>query len=155
MNTIINKAQQFSNAFVSDTRTDGTEFNKLDDTKKCQWMTDIIFTVCQSLNTDLDSAYKYVPRVVAFISDLEPDNPNDADEIRDHQFELEPDIYTNQLTHWLASNVNHVAYLNQALEWESEDGFNLLRKAQSFFLDDMFTEVVNELESVVDDTSES
>ena len=155
MNTITNKAQQFSNAFASHTRQDGAEINILDDTKKRQWMTDIIFAVCQALNTDLDSAYKYVPRVVAFIAGLEPDNPNDAEEIRDHQFELEPDIYTNQLTHWLASNINHVAYLNQALEWESEDGFNLLRKAQSFYLDDIFTEVVNGLESVENDTSES
>jgi hypothetical protein len=61
------------------------------------------------------------------------DDDATPDQIRDcmEDVDIEPDIYTHDLTGWLHSNVEHVYYLTEALEtWEPKDGFALLTIAQ-------------------------
>lgn len=90
------------------------------------WMRDVIFTSTD--DTSFMIAYEFANRALAAIVDAD----NDEDSIRQAIDEIEPDVYTADLTSWLAENINHVNWLTDAMEnfGPFDDGFNLLATAQ-------------------------
>lgn len=59
-------------------------------------------------------------------------------------YEIEPDVYTSDLTAWLNSSNNRVYYLTQALEeLEIKDGFQALAAAQQLEKQEIATAVLN------------
>lgn len=66
---------------------------------------------------------------------------------------LEPDIYTYNLTTWLASHVTRVDYLTQAQNEfdESEDGFKLLSLAQYLEKQEVLSSTIAWLEELYDE----
>lgn len=93
-----------------------------------QWMRDVVFAA--SDNTSFYTVYDFVNEAVGVIADCE----DDEDEIRDAINEIEADVYTAELTAWLAENVNHVNFISDVLSEFGEDigdGFQLLAAAQA------------------------
>ena len=57
------------------------------------------------------------------------------------------DIYTANLTKWLASDIANVYYLTEAIQqFDPRDGVHLLSTAQYLYIDEIMSEVINLLE---------
>lgn len=95
--------------FEQKTRTDGhTEFWALKDGAP-EWMTD----VCRASHNSArmlpdDYRYEFIVDALSAIADHD-----DEEDARDS---LEADVYTGHLTAWLASNINRIAYCDEAAE---------------------------------------
>lgn len=142
MTTIQELAAQMNEALIQDTRNDGTEFVHLR-TGSPEWMTDVIREAHGDAFPD-DTIYRFIEKAVDAI-----ENNDDAeDAIR----EIEPDIYTHDLTKWLHERLDHVYYLTQALEeFGSTDGFQLLGMAQSLHIQEVADGVLRGLNAVLAD----
>lgn len=55
------------------------------------------------------------------------------------------DIYTHNLTQWLAQDINNVGYLTEAIENGAKDGFQALSMAQYTAIDEVAQCVINYL----------
>jgi len=96
-----------------------------------------------------DSIYEAINEVVAVLADSDPDA--DLDELRGLIAEIEPDVYTYDLTDWLHDDVNNVYYLTEALEEDGiKDGFDLLSRAQYLFKQEVANALLEALEQEVD-----
>lgn len=118
--TLQDLAKEMSQAFEGSTRVSGESFRKLKEGSP-KWMTAIIHAAHGDMLPD-DWRYAFVEEVCDTLADAE-----DADEVQ-----LEPDIYTNDLTAWLHSRADRVGYITEALEegLGFKDGFQLLAYAQ-------------------------
>lgn len=57
---------------------------------------------------------------------------------------VEPSIYTSELTHWLASHINRLDYLDKAIEeFQPKDAFHILATAQYLEISEIFDSVVS------------
>jgi len=132
-------AEKLGQALTTDKRDNGSEFVHLKDNAPA-WMTEVIRSVHGEKLPD-DTTYAFVSKCADAIS--EHDDPNDA------ITEIEPDIYTQDLTAWLHSRADHVYYLTEVLE-ESEvkDGFQLLAAAQQKQIQEIGFALVSALENV-------
>jgi hypothetical protein len=108
--TIQTLAQEVYDSFEQDKRSDGEEFWKLRDGRP-QWMQDLMRECHGDMMPD-DFRYAMIRDVMAEMSE--------ADDLDDLMFE--PDVYTSNLTAWLASHLGRVAYVNEALEQYGEQG---------------------------------
>jgi len=88
---------------------------------------ELTFQVSQGTGLDSDSVYEFTSRVLDQIADIDTDSEDDAQEAIN---ELEPDMYTNELTAWLARSCNNVSYLDDAVENGARGGFSILSQAQ-------------------------
>lgn len=115
-------AKQMSQAFEGRTRVSGESFRILKDDAP-QWMIDVIRTAHDSARM-LPDDWRY-----AFIEEV-CDELAEASDVDDIQ--LEPDIYTHDLTAWLHSRADRLGYITEALEegLDFKDGFKLLAYAQ-------------------------
>lgn len=68
----------------------------------------------------------FVHDALCYISDHQGDSLEDLR----GELTIEPDVYTSDLTDWLADNINHVQYLDDAMELGVDNGLNLLAIAQ-------------------------
>jgi hypothetical protein len=132
-------AEKLSQALTTDKRNDGSEFVHLKDNAPA-WMTEVIRSVHGEKLPD-DTTYAFISKCADAIS--EGDDANDA------ITEIEPDIYTQDLTAWLHSRADHVYYLTEVLE-ESEvkDGFQLLAAAQQKQIQEIGFALISALENV-------
>ena len=85
------------------------------------------------------------------LSRLEDYTINKADDLDDNRPEIVDsmvDVYTSDLTAWLAEDIRNVYYLNEALESHTErdtDGFKLLAMAQYLAIDEIYGAVAEYL----------
>lgn len=74
---------------------------------------------------------------------------NSADDLEEHRAEVVDscvDVYTSDLTAWLASSVYNVEYLDEAMsEYEPKDGIGLLTYAQSIAINEIAGHVIEYL----------
>jgi hypothetical protein len=138
-------AEQLAKALVQDTRTDGEKFYKLADGSP-EWMTEVIHAVHGEKMPD-DTTYEFISRCADAIADGS-DDPQDAIS------EIEPDVYTHDLTEWLHRRADHVYYLTEALEDGAKDGFQLLQAAQQKHIMEVGNSLISELEDVDTDDEE-
>lgn len=141
-------AAELSASLVRDKRNDGTEFIYLKDAPKHAWMRDVIRAVHGEKMPD-DTTYKLIERCADYIAETDGDT-----EPADVICEIEPDIYTNDLTAWLHARVDHVEYLDQVLEeGGANSGTELLQAAQSKQICEVGWALVAELQKLVDEVS--
>jgi len=131
MNRLMKLVTDLDAALVTGTRADGTKFKRLVDNHP-QWMQDVIHAAHGDRMPN-DQVYRMIDRIVSDLA--EQDEDSDIDTLREALYEVEPDVYTNDLTGWLHDRADNIYYLTEALE-ESEfkDGFQLLTYAQSKFI---------------------
>lgn len=80
------------------------------------------------------------------ITDYNLDTIDELEDVRGEIVDSHIDIYTADLTKWLASDINNVDYISQALDEGDNigtDGFRLLSVAQYLAIDEVMNEVVN------------
>jgi hypothetical protein len=120
--TIKELAQEAADWFVSDKRDNGDSFIKTKDDRP-DWLTELIHDAHGDMFPD-DYRYRFIASALDQLAEY-GDSENAIDEI-------EPDIYTGQLTAWLASSCDRVYYLTTVLEEyvPDIDGFQLLAWAQ-------------------------
>jgi hypothetical protein len=128
--TIQSTAEEIQKQLETKTRPDGTRFICQKDLH-IEWITDI----CRDAHGDRmpsDDVYNVISETVDALAELEPDA--DEDDARDRLQEIEPPVYTSDLTKWLASHNGNVYYLTQALEeYKPSDGFRVLATAYALW----------------------
>lgn len=143
----IKLAEQLNSALIHAERDNGDSFVKLRDGSPA-WMTEVIHETHNKLGYTLtpnDTIYEFIDKAAGAFGDADEDQ--DESEVI---AEIEPDIYTHDLTAWLHESPSHVAYITEVLEefgGDFRDGFQLLAMAQKQQID----EVAYALLSVLDD----
>jgi hypothetical protein len=147
--TLQSLAQEMSEAFEGDTRTNGETFRKLREGSP-EWMT----TICRRAHDEAkllpdDWRYAFIEEAVDALAEHD-----DTDEAL---ASLEPDIYTGELTAWLHSLNSRVYYLGEALTecGSFRDGFELLAAAQMIEKEEVFQQVVTSLRAVLEEIDDS
>ena len=137
--TIQEKAAQIRSTFVEKIRTDGTKY----------WSTESeeaeIKELCYAAHDDMmpdDWKYRFIVDALDLIADAD-----DVDDVT-----IEPDVYTSDLTAWLASHNDRVEYLTRAIEdYEPKDGFTALSIAQSIEREEVFYSVLSSIRSMIEE----
>lgn len=107
--TIQALAEYASSQFKTDKRDNGDEFVFLKDGAP-KWLHDMVRAAHGSDYGPDDYRYEFAEAAVRMFAEYEGEDIDEA------IYEIEPDIYTGQLTHWLASNINRIAYCDEATE---------------------------------------
>jgi len=142
--TIQEKAKHLFQAMELRKRPDGTEYYWLKDGSP-EWMREVIGQV-RNGRLD-DTIIEVINEAAAVLADSDPDA--DPDELRDVIAEIEPDVYTSDLTSWLNETPYNVYYLTDALKEGIRDGFDLLSRAQYLFKQEVANALFEALEQEV------
>lgn len=109
--TIQSLAGELAKAIVSDTRTQtGETFYKLADDSP-EWMADAIQAAHDDMMPD-DTRYAMIRETAYRMADADDSEIEDSHEAVDGLV----DVYTAELTRWLASHYQRVSYCDEALE---------------------------------------
>lgn len=108
---------------------------------------DLTFTVHEKTSLDSDSVYEFTSEVLEKLAEADP---KDRDEASDALCEIEPDVYTSDLTDWLGKSNNNVYYLNDAIEQGAKEGFELLMCAQAAAKRDVGEVVLSYIEGLLE-----
>lgn len=104
------------------------------------------------MQTDEDSKYYWTLEYLELLSDQLSDVKDPTEEeLSDcaHVFDEDVEIYTANLTRWLASNLDNVSWLEEALsEGSAKTAPNLLMLAQSYARNSVATAINEALTSV-------
>lgn len=128
-------------------RNEGTSEEKTiviikDNAEDYKKLVDLTYFVNSETSLSMDSTCQFTMQALGLLADSEAKNEDELSEL-----EPEADVYTGELTAWLAENVNHVYYLTEALETFSDsDGFQALTMAQYLAKREVLTLVVRFLE---------
>lgn len=132
--------------FKSGKRTDGQRYVYLDD-KASEKLKDSVHQAHGDLLPD-DWIYGTYADLMQKVSEYDLKTIDDLENVRYEIVDSCVDIYTADLTKWLASNINNVYYLGEASrEYGSMDGFQLLAVAQYKAIDEVMNEVFSLLSS--------
>lgn len=144
--TIQELAKRLSEALTTDKRTSGAEFVHLKDGSP-QWMTDVIRAVHGDKLPD-DTVYRFIQESADALAEYDADGTEPIEAI----YEIQPSIYTHELTGWLHERADHVEYLNEALqEYEgTNSAYDLLSIAQKAQIDEVGAALLHELEQLAD-----
>jgi hypothetical protein len=111
MVTVQEKAKEFRSWFELGKRDDGSEYWSVKD--NCPFP-ELLRDMCREAHEDMmpdDTKYAFIVEALDALEDA--DEPEDV--------ELEADIYTAQLTAWLASHLERVSYVDDAADVGVED----------------------------------
>jgi hypothetical protein len=135
-------AASLTKALETRKRDNGNEFVCLKDGSPV-WMTEVIRSAHADKLPD-DTTYAFIEKCADALADADEDaEPSDV------ILEIEPDIYTADLTAWLHARADHIFYLNEVLEECSgtTDGAQLLMAAQKKQIDEVGYALVSALEN--------
>jgi hypothetical protein len=104
-------AQQFADAWTTDTRNDGVLFCKLRDGSP-QWMTDAIHAAHGDI-MPLDWIYEHCSRIVDMMTEYEPEQWDDS--VSEWCDGL-TDVYNIELAQWLALHLDFAEYVDNATQ---------------------------------------
>jgi len=130
--TIQSVAEEMSKNFITGTRTDGK--NYIHCKEHIQWQTDIIHKAHLD-RLPSDDVYDRIDTILSAWADMPVDA--DEDDARERLDEIEPDVYTSDLTAWLHEDNRNVYYMEEAIKEGSADGFNALMRAQSIYIQEI------------------
>lgn len=134
MKTVQQLASELCGALEQNKRNDESEFYALKKDSP-QWMTDVIRAVHGDKLPD-DTVYEMINRAAGALVDADESlllHDPDGDDLREAIYQIEPDIYTSDLTAWLHASTDHVFHINSVLSefgGDIKDGFQLLQLAQ-------------------------
>lgn len=137
--TIQEKAAQIRSTFVEKIRTDGTKY----------WSTESeeaeIKELCYAAHDDMmpdDWKYRFIVDALNLVAEAD-----DVDGVT-----IEPDIYTADLTAWLASHNGRVDYLTRVLEeCDTTDGIEAIAMAQAFEREEVYFSVLSSIRAMVEE----
>ena len=99
---------------------------------------------------DMDFIYEQIVNCLDLISDSDIKSIAEAQDLMHEGVDGHVDVYTANLTSWLASNIDHVYYLTRALEeHEPKDGFEALALAQYLAIEEIWQEVIQIIEGTL------
>ena len=117
MQTIQTLARQMADALVESPRDDGSTYVHISNGRP--WMTDVIHAAHGDMLPE-DTRYRMIREVCEALAEVDADT--EADDIEVYAV-VAPlvDIYNAELTAWMASSLNRLGYVNDALD-EYEGG---------------------------------
>ena len=107
----LNLAAELSASLERRTRNNGDKFVCLKDGSP-EWVTDVIHTA-HGDSLPNDTIYSMIEKNADALTNVEE---SDADEAWDAIAEIEAPIYNAELTGWLAESLDHIDYVDQAIE---------------------------------------
>ncbi len=127
MKTLSELAGELYGELETRKRNDGKEFTCLKDGSP-SWMTEVIRKTHGESFPD-DTIYRFIEKAAGAIFNADADDEEAANE---SIYQIESDVYTSDLTAWLAERDDHVYYLTEALQefGSNYDGFQILGLAQ-------------------------
>ncbi len=145
MATVQELAQEMLDNMTVGTRKDGTEY--VHTKKTIPWQRDIIYEAHQDRMPN-DIVYGFIHDALILITEY-PDASED--ELREAIYDIEPDVYTSDLTNWLGDHNENMYYLDQVLqEYQPTDGFQALSMAQAMHRQEVASIVLDELMKKMD-----
>ena len=143
-NKITKKAQKYLDCFETKKRDVGETFVCLKDNDKPVKLHDSI-RVAHGDKLPNDWTFGTYADLLQKITEYDLNTIEDLEDIRHEIVDGYVDVYTYQLTAWLAEDINNVNYITDALESEIEmrEGFQLLALAQFMAIDEVMNEVVS------------
>lgn len=142
--TINEKAEQYEEMFISGKRQDGENYVYLSEDASEELKESV--RQAHSDRFPNDWIYGTYADLMQKVTNYDLTTNDSLDDVRSEIVDDYVDIYTHQLTAWLASDVNNVYYLTEVIEdgnTEVTDGHALLARAQYKAIDEVMTEVVN------------
>jgi len=120
-----------------------------------EWMRSVILDAGYEADTTLDNSYEMAVRVLGQFADA-CDDDSSEDDYREAIYEIEPDVYTSDLTSWLNSSDTHVYYLNEVIKeyGGTLDGFQSLASAQSKQIEEFGDLILRDLLERVEDSAD-
>src|SRR5690348_10347667 len=146
MPTIQELAADFSRRFEGAKRDDGTEYRRVKDGQETEELTTLIREAHDSADMLPDDwRYQFVEDALDAISE----DGEDA--------QLEPAIYTHELTGWLHSRADRYAYCDQAMEeyGKPENTIQLLQWGMAQEQQEVLSSVLASLEKLVEEMEEA
>lgn len=142
--TVEDAARAMDAAFTTDTRNDGATYWKLRDGSPA-WMTDVVRAGHGPDFFPDDWRYEFIQNAVNLLAECS----GDEDAARDS---IESDIYTSDLTRWIASNLLRFGYCDEAMAEYGpvDDTIRLLQMGQHMEREEVFTAVYNALVDLVE-----
>lgn len=120
--TVKEVATEMLQNFTRKERKDGTKFYH---TKNdIEWQKEIIFTSHGDKLPD-DYVYEFIYEALIQLAEVAEEGSEE-----DAIYEIESDVYTNELTAWLHSRCDRVYYIEEAIQNGAKDGFAVLAMAQ-------------------------
>jgi len=150
MKTIKSVAQEMYDNLEMKTRDNGEKFICTKET--IYWQRDIIHNAHLDRLPN-DDIYDRIQTILEAFTYL--DNDADQHEAQEVIYDIEPDIYTHDLTKWLHDHNANIGYLDQAMESScdsSTDATYLLMDAQKLYIEDIGDKV---LQGIIDYIEES
>lgn len=135
-----------SKYFETRTRPSGERYTTLTD--DCpDWLHDAVYSAHDG-ELPNDWRYETLSSIAALIDDGYDDSGNIADNL--------VDVYMSDLLHWLAGDINHVAYVDQATEdYGPAEGLETtIRQGQFLAIDQMASTILAAVQENVDDDGE-
>ena len=119
--TIQEVAQEMIDNMETKTRDNGRDYrvNKTE----VAWQKDIIHKAHGDKLPD-DYVYDFIYEALCALVECSAGDEDDA------ILQIEPDVYTSELTAWLNSRCDRVVYMTEAIEEGAADGFHALMTAQ-------------------------
>lgn len=130
--------------FLDNFDTSRPNFYKLK--KDTEWQMDIVYK-CHMGRLPDNRIYKQIYHTLLNFAEL-PDDA-DIDDYREAVNNIEPDVYTSDLTEWLNENITNIYYLTEAINSGVNDGFHLLAVAQQLFYQEIANILLEELHKMV------
>ena len=146
--TVQELASEFGEFFIVAKRPDGVEFLRLRD-KHPRKLQNLVREAHAGMMPD-DVKYEYVRDALYLIGQAEEDAG--AEDIQELGYEIEADVYTTDLTEWLHSHIERVAYLDAVLQefgGSMTEGAQLLMAAQVQEKQEVFVSVLDSLVALV------
>ncbi len=138
---IIERANKLSNQMGVKNFDNGISRVIILDGENHQELVDLTFTVSQETSLDSDSVYEFTSEALDLIGGAQED-----DDLQELSTNIEADVYTSDLTDFLARGNSNVYYLNEAIKDGVEDGGDALAIAQELAKTDVFNIVLNHLQ---------
>ena len=139
--TIRSVAQEMLDNMEYKKRTDGSAFYCT--IKVVDWQRDIIHEAHGDKMPD-DYTYEFINDALITLTEAEEGNEDDA------IYQIEPDVYTSDLTAWLHSRCDRVYYIEEAIQNGATDGFQVLAIAQQVEKHEVANEVLNGIRKYIE-----
>lgn len=106
----------------------------------------ILSGVIHSLRVGEDFAYEQVQNALEAIAE------NGLEDVENAPWDYYvADMYTSDLAGWLASNINHVRYLDDVIGSDVRDGSQALMQAQGIAMEEIWQAVIEAIQDEVDE----
>lgn len=140
--TLQKKIEKYSSYFEVGTRNDESKYTFLKDDAPTK-LKDAVRKAHGDRFPD-DFVYDTFSGLLERLSEYTIDSIGDIENYRHEIVDAYVDIYTHDLIKWLASDINNVYYMTQAIEeFGVTDGFQVLSTAQYIAIDEVMSNVIN------------